>query len=102
MGTTSPDLMIELDRSQPRRLRGQIEDGLRAAIRSGRLPPGTSLPSTRALASDLGVTRGVVVDAYDQLIAEGYLLSRAGSGTTVSATEHQAPVADRAAPAAAA
>ncbi len=44
------------------------------------------LPSTRALAVDLGITRGVVVDAYDQLIAEGYLTSRAGSGTVVSPT----------------
>jgi GntR family transcriptional regulator/MocR family aminotransferase len=86
MGTTSPEVLVELDRSQPRRLRAQLEDGLRDAIRCGRLVPGTALPSTRALAADLGVTRGVVVDAYDQLIAEGYLSARQGSGTIVNRT----------------
>ena len=95
MGTSSTELLIELDRSRPRGLRAQIEDELRVAIRAGRLPPGTALPSTRALATDLGVTRGVVVDAYDQLIAEGYLLSRPGAKTTVSSTEHRAPTAAR-------
>jgi GntR family transcriptional regulator/MocR family aminotransferase len=66
-------------------LRAQIEGGLREAIGSGRLPAGTPLPSTRALAADLGVTRGVVVAAYDQLLAEGYLLARQGAGTVVNA-----------------
>ena len=84
-GTTSPELLIELDRSKPRGLRAQVEDELRAAIRSGRLAPGTTLPSSRAFAQDLGVTRGVVVDAYDQLVAEGYLRSQHGSGTVVNA-----------------
>jgi GntR family transcriptional regulator / MocR family aminotransferase len=84
MGTTSPDLFIDLDRSRPRGLRAQVEDGLRAAIRSGRLPPGTRLPSSRALAGDLDVTRGVVVDAYAQLAAEGYVTSVRGSGTVVN------------------
>ena len=84
MSTTAPDLLIELDRSRPRRLRAQIEGGLRDAISAGRLAPGTSLPSTRALAADLGVTRGVVVAAYDQLLAEGYLLARQGAGTVVN------------------
>jgi GntR family transcriptional regulator / MocR family aminotransferase len=86
ISTNSPDLAIELDRSRPRGLRAQIEGELRTAIRSGRLAPGTALPSSRALAADLGVTRGVVVGAYDQLIAEGYLRSRQGSGTVVNAT----------------
>jgi GntR family transcriptional regulator/MocR family aminotransferase len=85
MRTTSAEALVELDRSRPRGFRAQIEDGLREAIRSGRLSPGTALPSTRALAADLGVTRGVVVAAYDQLIAEGYLAARAGSGTVVNA-----------------
>lgn len=84
MSTTSPDLLIEIDRSQPRRLRAQIESGLRDAICSGRLATGAVLPSTRTLAADLGVTRGVVVSAYDQLLAEGYLLARHGSGTVVN------------------
>ncbi len=84
MSTSSAEVLIQLDRSRPRGLRAQIEDELRDAVRSGRLTPGTALPSTRALAADLGVTRGVVVGAYDQLLAEGYLASRPGSGTVVS------------------
>jgi GntR family transcriptional regulator / MocR family aminotransferase len=84
MGTTSPDLFVELDRSRPRGLRTQVEDGLRAAIRDGRLAPGTRLPSSRALAVDLGVTRGLVVEAYEQLAAEGYVTTVQGSGTRVN------------------
>jgi GntR family transcriptional regulator/MocR family aminotransferase len=81
MGTSSPELFLALDRSRPRGLRAQIEDELRAAIRSGRLSAGSPVPSTRALAADLNVTRKVVVEAYDQLIAEGYLLARQGART---------------------
>ena len=102
--TTSPEVLLRLDRSQPRGLRAQVEDELRAAIRAGRLTPGTRLPSSRALAADLGVTRGVVVEAYDQLIAEGYLVSRQGSGTVVNPSAGGATpraVARPAAPAAA-
>ena len=84
MSTTAPDLLLELDRSRRRGLRSQIEGGLRDAISAGRLAPGTSLPSSRALAADLGVTRGVVVAAYDQLLAEGYLVARQGAGTVVN------------------
>lgn len=83
--TSAVEVLVELDRSRPRGLRAQIEDQLRGAIRSGRLTAGTPLPSTRALAADLGVTRGVVVAAYDQLLAEGYLVARPGSGTVVNA-----------------
>ena len=103
MSTTAPDLLIELDRSRPRGLRAQIEGGLRDAISTGRLGPGTSLPSTRALAADLGVTRGVVVAAYDQLLAEGYLLARQGAGTVVNSapvgTDRAVAPATRQAPA---
>lgn len=84
MGTSSGELLIELDRLRGRELRSQLEVQLRDAICAGRLAAGTALPSTRALAADLGVTRGVVVGAYDQLIAEGYLLSRRGSSTVVN------------------
>jgi GntR family transcriptional regulator/MocR family aminotransferase len=77
-------LLLELDRSKSRSLRAQIESGLRDAITVGRLAPGTTLPSSRALATDLGVTRGVVVAAYDQLLAEGYLVARQGAGTVVN------------------
>jgi GntR family transcriptional regulator / MocR family aminotransferase len=86
-GTTSgPELLLELDRTATRPLRAQLEDGLREAVRSGRLPANTRLPATRALASDLRVSRRLVVDAYAQLLAEGYLLARHGAGTYVAAT----------------
>jgi GntR family transcriptional regulator / MocR family aminotransferase len=65
-------------------LRGQIEQELRDAVRSGRLRAGTPLPSTRLLARQLGVARGVVVEAYAQLAAEGYLRTRQGAPTRVS------------------
>jgi GntR family transcriptional regulator/MocR family aminotransferase len=61
-----------------------VETALRAAIRTGRLPAGSRLPSSRDLASQLGVARGTVTLAYTQLTAEGYLVARRGSGTTVS------------------
>lgn len=82
--TSSSELLVELDRSQPRGLRAQIERQLRDAIRAGRLPTGTRLPSTRALADDLGVTRGVVVAAYEHMITAGYLVALPGSGTVVA------------------
>ncbi len=62
----------------------QVEQQLRDAIRSGRLRGGSRLPASRALASDLGVSRGVIVEAYAQLAAEGYLVSGPRSGTRVS------------------
>ena len=67
-------------------LRRQLEDALRVAIRSGRLPPGSVLPPSRDLAEQLRVSRGVVVDSYAQLATEGYLSARRGSGTRVAAT----------------
>jgi GntR family transcriptional regulator/MocR family aminotransferase len=84
MGTSASDLFIDFDRSRQRGLRVQIEDGIREAIRSGRLASGAVVPSTRTLAADLGVTRHVVVDAYEQLVAEGYLISRQGAPTIVN------------------
>jgi GntR family transcriptional regulator / MocR family aminotransferase len=67
-----------------RGLRVRIEDGLRDAIRGGRLVRGTRLPPTRALARDLGVARRTVVEAYSQLAAEGWIAGRRGSGTVVA------------------
>jgi GntR family transcriptional regulator / MocR family aminotransferase len=96
MRTSSTEVLVALDRSRPRGLRAQVEDELRNAIRSGRLTPGTPLPSTRALSGDLGVTRGVVVAAYDQLLAEGYLRSRPGSGTVDNATAERGTMTRRA------
>ncbi|MBP2340846.1 GntR family transcriptional regulator/MocR family aminotransferase [Saccharothrix coeruleofusca] len=63
-----------------------VEAELRRAIRDGRLAPGTRLPSSRDLAAQLGVARGTVTAAYEQLAGEGYLVAKRGSGTTVAAT----------------
>jgi GntR family transcriptional regulator/MocR family aminotransferase len=82
---SGPELLVELDRSARVSLRAQLEDGLRDAIRSGRLPAHARLPATRALAYDLGISRRLVVDAYAQLLAEGYLVARRGAGTFVAA-----------------
>ncbi|BBX37062.1 transcriptional regulator [Mycolicibacterium mageritense DSM 44476 = CIP 104973] len=102
-GTTSgPELLVELDRARREPLHRQLTDGLREAIRSGRLAAGVRLPSSRVLASDLGVSRRMVVDAYAQLVAEGFLVSQTGAGTyvatvevaTTAAPEDASPVAD--------
>ncbi len=84
MDQSTPDLLVGLDRSGAVGLRAQIEGQLREGIRSGRLHPGTRLPPSRALAARLGVARGVVVEAYAQLCAEGWLVARQGSGTHVA------------------
>jgi GntR family transcriptional regulator/MocR family aminotransferase len=89
------DLMLDVDLSSGRR--EGIERALRTAIRSGRLAAGTALPPSRALAADLGVARGTVVDAYGQLVAEGYLAARPG-GRTVVASLPAAVAAPPAAP----
>ncbi|MFD7296286.1 PLP-dependent aminotransferase family protein [Streptomyces sp. NPDC059897] len=70
--------------SAPARARGRaLQSALRDAVRSGRLAPGTRLPSSRDLARDLGVSRGLVTEAYEQLTAEGYLRAGRGAGTWV-------------------
>jgi GntR family transcriptional regulator / MocR family aminotransferase len=66
------------------RVRDGVMEAIRDAIRSGRLVPGVQLPSSRALAGDLGVARNTVARAYAELIAEGWLTSQHGSGTLVS------------------
>ncbi|NYI04793.1 MocR-like pyridoxine biosynthesis transcription factor PdxR [Allostreptomyces psammosilenae] len=69
----------------PARGRGRLlRAALREAVRGGSLPPGTRMPSSRDLARDLGVSRGLVTEAYAQLHAEGYLVSRQGAGTWVA------------------
>ena len=80
---SGPELMITLDRDLP--LRAQLEAHLRSAIRSGRLAADEKLPSTRSLAGDLGLSRGLVQECYEQLVAEGYLTARVGSATRVAA-----------------
>src|SRR5437763_5444381 len=95
-GTTSaaPELLLALDRGSSRPLRAQLEDGLRGLVRAGRLPAHERLPATRSLAGDLGVSRRLVVDAYAQLLAEGYLSARPGSGTFVAGAASGAAAAD--------
>ena len=80
--TSGPDLHLAL--AAPGARHAALEDALRAAIRERRLPGGTRLPSTRALAGDLGLSRGTVVEAFAQLTAEGYLEARHGAGTWVA------------------
>jgi GntR family transcriptional regulator/MocR family aminotransferase len=80
-----PELLLALDRSRPEPLRVQLEHELRDAIRSGRLAAGERLPSSRALAAELGISRGLVLECYSQLQAEGFLTSRSGSATRVAA-----------------
>ena len=80
----SPELLVRLDRSARAPLRAQLEASLREAIRGGRLRAGERLPSSRELARELGVSRGMVQDSYGQLLAEGYLTSRTGSATRVA------------------
>lgn len=79
-----PELLVELDRSSELPLHEQLERALRQDIRSGRLPAGTRLPSTRGLAAELGISRGVVTEAYGQLGAEGYLETRQGAAVRVA------------------
>jgi GntR family transcriptional regulator/MocR family aminotransferase len=80
----SPELLVRLDRSSGQPLRAQLEASLRDAIRSGRLRGGERLPSSRELARELGISRGMVQECFSQLLAEGYLTSRIGSATRVA------------------
>ena len=86
------EALVSVDRDAPR-LGEQLVNELRAALRSGRLSAGTPLPSTRDLAADLGISRGLVVQAYEQLTAEGLLVSRRGAGTVVTGTAGPQPPA---------
>jgi GntR family transcriptional regulator / MocR family aminotransferase len=87
------DLHLRIDRASGG-LAGQVAAELRTAIRSGRLAGGARLPASRDLARDLGMSRGVVVEAYEQLVAEGFLVSRQGSGTRVADVRPAAPAGD--------
>jgi GntR family transcriptional regulator / MocR family aminotransferase len=78
--------MIAVDRKAPQSLHRQIYNSFRAAIVDGRLRPGQRIPSTRVLASEIRVSRFPVLNAYAQLLAEGYLESRVGAGTVVSSS----------------
>lgn len=87
--TSGLDLLLPVDRA---RVRASLEDGLRGAVRSGRLAPGTVLPSSRTLARDLEVARNTVADVYGQLVAEGWLNARGGSRTIVGDRARAQPV----------
>ncbi|MFF7440385.1 aminotransferase class I/II-fold pyridoxal phosphate-dependent enzyme [Streptomyces sp. NPDC008122] len=82
-GQAAWELLLPAAGAPPRRRGRALQEALREAVRSGRLAAGTRLPSTRALAADLGVSRGLVTEAYEQLTAEGYLRSDRGAGTWV-------------------
>jgi GntR family transcriptional regulator/MocR family aminotransferase len=78
-----------------RKVRASLEAALRDAVQTGRLGPGTGLPSSRALAADLGVARNTVAEAYSQLVAEGWLTAERGSSTRVA---HRPAAAEPAGP----
>jgi GntR family transcriptional regulator/MocR family aminotransferase len=92
------DLHLDLRHALGTTLRARLENALRDGIRTGLLAPGSRLPPSRALCAQLGVSRGVVVDAYAQLTAEGYLSARQGAGTTVATSGGWRPPAPSQAP----
>ncbi|HSS04802.1 MAG TPA: PLP-dependent aminotransferase family protein [Solirubrobacterales bacterium] len=79
-------MLIELEREADLPLHERIERSIRGHIQAGRLAAGARLPSSRALAKELGISRGVVTEAYGQLAAEGYLLTRQGAPVRVART----------------
>src|SRR5262245_25405779 len=83
---------LPLDPRSSAPLHRQLYDGLRSAILRGLLPPGTQLPASRTLAADLRVSRNTVLTAFDQLLAEGYVEGRHGSGTYVSRSLPEQPL----------
>ena len=83
-------LLLQIEGQPGTNLPTRVAAGLREAVRTGRLRPGSRLPSSRSLAADLGVSRGVVVAAYVQLVEERVLSSQAGSGTRVADSPHAA------------
>ncbi len=79
-------MLVEIQRSAELPLHEQVERSIREGIQAGRLAAGARLPSSRALARELGISRGVVTEAYSQLAAEGYLLVRQGAPVRVART----------------
>ncbi|HSR94791.1 MAG TPA: PLP-dependent aminotransferase family protein [Solirubrobacterales bacterium] len=79
-------MLVEIRRSAELPLHEQVERSIRESIQAGRLAAGAQLPSSRALAKELGISRGVVTEAYSQLAAEGYLLTRQGAPVRVART----------------
>ncbi|WP_433722711.1 PLP-dependent aminotransferase family protein [Nocardia sp. CA-129566] len=81
---SAAEVLVRLDRTSSVPLRTQLEQQLRHRVQSGDLPAGTVLPSTRVLADDLGVSRRLIVEAYQQLVAEGVLAASERSRTIVA------------------
>jgi GntR family transcriptional regulator/MocR family aminotransferase len=90
-GTRPWELLLALEPGADGTLRRQLEARLRDAVRSGALPDGARLPSTRALAAQLGVSRGVVIDAYDQLAHEGVVELRPRAAPRIASGLHERP-----------
>ncbi|MFI5959699.1 PLP-dependent aminotransferase family protein [Cryptosporangium sp. NPDC051539] len=84
MPTGSDFLQLRAASAPAKGLTTWLVDAIRAAVADRRLPPGTRLPATRTLASDLGISRGVVVEAYQRLVDEGLAQARTGVGTVVA------------------
>ena len=102
MGSSWESGLLSVERRTGRPMRIQLEDNFRKAIRSGRLQPGETVPSSRQLAATLGLSRRLVQECYAQLQAEGYLASRPGSATRVAnratSTARQSPAVSPAQP----
>ena len=92
------ETLLDLSATRPGPLHMRLVAAIRSAIRNGRLPVGAALPPSRMLATDLGVSRWTVTEAYGQLITEGYLTGKTGSATRVtwSPGPGDEPRADRA------
>jgi GntR family transcriptional regulator / MocR family aminotransferase len=87
-------VVVAIDRGSSKPIYRQIYDGYREAILAGRLRPGERLPSTRSLALELATSRLPVLEAFDQLLAEGYCESRVGAGTFVASSLPDEPKQD--------
>ena len=85
-------MLLDISRDHPTPIPAQIAAGIRDAVATGALAPNDAIPSTRALAEQLGVSRGSVVTAYDQLEGEGYLLTSQGAPTRIHPELAVAPV----------
>ena len=93
---TGADFLQLSPRAAPvRGLTGWLADAIRAAIIDGRLQAGAPLPATRLLAGDLGVSRGVIVEAYQRLADEGLVSARPGAGTRVLGISRRPAPAER-------
>jgi GntR family transcriptional regulator/MocR family aminotransferase len=87
-------LHVRLDRASPVPLPLQLAARMSSAINEGRVPAGTRLPATRALAGALGVSRNTVMAAYDELLAQGLVSGRVGDGSYVTAAAPAIQCAD--------